>query len=72
MVPIGYDYRFDALSLRCKRGWGAVHIAAGNHQHAISAQSVVTGKNVGREEGARDVAEVRFAICIWPRNRDEN
>jgi len=33
---------------------------------------MVTRKNVGWEEGACDVAEVRFAIGIWPRNRDEN
>ena len=72
VVPVGDYHWLNAFPFRGERGGGAMHIATGNHQHPIAAQPVVARKYVGWEEGACDVAEVRFAICIWPRDRDKN
>jgi len=72
VISVSDHYWLHAFALSSKSGWCAVHIAAGNHQNTIAAQPVIARKNIGWEEGACDVAEVRFAIGVWPRDSDKN
>ena len=45
---------------------GAVHVAAGHHEHAIALHAMVAREDVGRQVGARDVAQVAGTACIGP------
>src|SRR5699024_12621213 len=49
----------------------AVLVRAGDHQHVVADHSLITGKNVGRDAEAGDVADVAGAVGIGPGNRGE-
>jgi len=49
-----------------------VHVGAGDHDHFIADDSVESRKDIGWNVHARDVAEMRFAVYIWPCDGDKD
>ncbi len=44
----------------------AVRVRAGDHQDAVALQPVIAGKDIGRQVGAGQVADVQIAVGIRP------
>ena len=45
---------------------GAVHIAAGNHQHVVAKRPVIPGEDVRRQVGPGEMTEVARSACVRP------
>jgi len=72
MIALEHLARRDAFLVGLHRDRRAVAVAAGHHQHLVPLQAVVAGENVGRQVGARDVAEMLRAVGVRPGDAHQN
>jgi len=56
----------DAFALGSDGDGGTVSIRARDHEHVVTAQAVVAGKDVRRQVGPRDLAQVERRVGIRP------
>src|SRR5699024_9666833 len=71
VVAVGELADRGVFLIRLHQQRGAVLVRAGDHQHVVADHSLITGKNVGRDAEAGDVADVAGAVGIGPGNRGE-
>jgi len=49
-----------------------VLVAAGDHKDLIAGRPVVAGKDIGREVGANDLADVQGSVGVGPGDTQEH
>ena len=72
-VVKGHDFgRRNLAAVGLDGDWGPVAVRAGNHQDLVTAEAVIAGANIGRDEVATHVADVEVAVDIRPGHADED
>src|SRR5208282_290473 len=51
---------------------GAVHVGPRDHEDLVAAQPMEPGEDVSRKVGAGQVADMKRAVGVWPRDPDKN
>ena len=72
VVAIRYLFWCHTFLFRADYDWGSVLVAARYHQHIVPSESVVAGKDVGRQVAAGDVSKVKGPIGVRPGYANEN
>ena len=72
VVAIRYLFWCHTFLFRSDHDRGSVLIAPRYHQHFVPGESMVAGKDVGRQVAAGDVSKVKGAIGVGPGYANEN